>query len=74
MKPPPSGSDRWDAVAKLLRSTPGEWRLIAEGERARNEKVREALARRGLNVQVTSRIGNGKDRPWTGWRTWARTI
>jgi hypothetical protein len=76
--PPPSASEYWDAVERtLLLATPGEWVVVEEGKDTRrggrNDKVRKNLARRGLEVEVMSRVGNGsKDRPWEGWRTWAR--
>ncbi len=73
---PMSAPERWDRVAqKVRRSKPGQWVLVAEGARPRNEKIRRSLEVRGLSVEVTSRAGKGTgDRPWIGWRTWARKI
>jgi hypothetical protein len=75
---PPSATDLWDEAAEAVKNGQGKWVLIGDGaRRPRNEKAREALARRGLTVEVTSRFGGGptsKNRNWTGWRTWARTV
>jgi hypothetical protein len=73
---PISSSERWDEEAKKVKAGKGKWVIVGyESKRDRNSKVKEALERRGLNVEVTSRIGHGTaERPWNGWRTWARTI
>ena len=74
---PLSDSERWDEAAEAVRKAKGKWVLIGDGaRRPRNEKAREALERRDLTVEVQSRFGRGltTERPWSGWRTWARTI
>lgn len=74
--PPQSSSERWDAVAHAVRLADGDWVVVGDWPSSRrggrNELVRQALARRGLTVEVRSRRGGAPDRPWTGWRTWAR--
>lgn len=82
--PPQSASERWDEIAaKVIRAASGDrgerWVLVgvwpSETRGGRNDLVRRALARRGLDVMVVSRKGFGEGspiRPWTGWRTWAR--
>lgn len=74
---PPSDTERWDELADQIRRSKGKWVLIAdEVRRPRHEKAKEALERRGVVVEVTSRIGHGitSERPWVGWRTWARML
>ncbi len=74
---PITAAERWDEVAEAVKKAKGKWVLIGDGAlRPRNEKAKEALERRGLEVEVTSRIGGGPTarRSWVGWRTWARTI
>lgn len=76
---PESAIERWDAIALKVKRGRGHWVIVAEqpvGRRGgRNEKVKAALERRGLTVEVRSRLGHGTpERPWNGWRTWARTL
>ena len=76
---PTSRRENWDALAKKLVSEPRQWVLVRSdppGRRGgRNQLVREIFARRGLKVEVVSRRGNlTPERPWIGWRTWARLI
>ena len=51
---------------------------VADGEIARlylKRTVKQALERRGLKVEVTSRLGNNTPlRPYHGWWTFARTV
>lgn len=76
---PLSYREFWDAAALKVKRGRGSWVLVVESDDprrgGRNSKVKENLERRGLSVEVQSRIGNGsKDRPWVGVLTWARTI
>lgn len=73
---PMSASERWDRIAAEVKKGRGRWVQVEEvGRGGRTNKVKEALERRGLTVEVQSRVGNGTDeRPWEGNRTWARTI
>lgn len=76
---PLSAAERWDAAAKQVKRARGKWVLVDEsshtGRGGRNSNVKENLERRGLVVEVRSRIGNGTpERPWVGVRTWARVI
>ncbi len=74
---PLTDTERWDQLAKKVQRANGKWVMIAdEVRRPRHEKAKEALERRGVVVEVTSRIGHGitSDRPWVGWRTWAREL
>jgi len=72
---PLSASERWDEIAKRVKRGRGAWVLVAEGTRDRIQKTKASLTLRGLKVEVTSRIGDGSpERPWSGVRTWARTI
>jgi len=73
---PLTASERWDKMAAKVKRGHGAWVLADENPvRGSNEKVKAALERRGLKVEVTSRSGNGTgDRPFTGVRTFARTI
>ena len=76
---PTSSTERWDQLAESVKAAKGKWVLVDERpvqhKSGKNAKVRENLARRGLEVEVMSRIGHATDeRPWVGWRTWARTI
>jgi hypothetical protein len=71
---PLSASERWDKEAARVKRGRGRW-VVLDDVRGRNDKVKEALERRGLFVDVRSRNGNGSaERPWVGVRTWARTI
>lgn len=76
MDVPTSAAEKWDAAAHLVKNGKGKWVVVVESSaRARNEKALGALTRRGLTVEVRSRLGhNTPDRPWEGWRTWARTL
>ncbi len=74
---PTSSSEHWDLMARRLKRAKGGWVLVAEypvtRRGGRNDKVRQALERRGLKVEVKSRMGHDTaERPWIGWRTWAR--
>ena len=72
---PTSSTERWDIAAEAVKKAKGRWVIITDGGKVpRNEKAREALERRGLEVDVQSRVGHGvtSERPWVGWRTWAR--
>ena len=76
---PLSSSERWDKEAQRVKRGQGKWVVVADNgstrRGGRNEKVKAALERRGLSVEVQSRIGNEtKERPWSGVRTWAKTI
>ncbi len=66
---PLTASQRWDVVAEKVRKGDGQWIVVlSDVARPRNDKVRGALERRGLSVEVTSRSVEGR------WRTWARTV
>ena len=74
---PTSSGEKWDTLAKKVKQAKGSWVVVAEypetRRSARNELVKKYLERRGLDVEVTSRLGHGSsERPWKGWRTWAR--
>jgi len=74
---PESAAERWDLMARRLKRAKGGWVLVAEWPKerrgGRNDKVKENLGRRGLKVEVKSRLGDGSPpRPWEGWRTFAR--
>lgn len=75
---PTSATERWDEVADKVRKAKGKWVLIEESSRkAHNRTVKENLERRGLDVEVTSRVGLGNasaERRWVGWRTWCREV
>lgn len=76
---PLSPAEKWDELAAKVKKARGAWVVVAEypSDRrdGRNQKAKEALERRGIVVEVKSRLGhNSKDRPWDGWRTWARVI
>ena len=74
---PTSAAERWDEAAEKVKKAKGRWVLVTDGaRRPRNEKVKEALERRGLDVEVQSRVGFGptSERNWSGWRTWARAV
>ena len=62
-----SAPEKWDEVAKKLKRSKGAWILVMEtpeNHRGQNFKTTEALERRGLNVEVRSRLGRGTtDRP-----------
>jgi hypothetical protein len=75
-EPPVTASDRWDKMAAKVKRGRGSWVLVVEDAKVpRNDKVKAALERRGLKVEVTSRVGSGTaTRRFTGVRTWARTI
>lgn len=74
---PLSAPERWDAAARKVKRAKGNWVLVMEtpkNQRGQNSKATEALGRRGVVVEVKSRLGHGTaERPWIGWRTWART-
>jgi hypothetical protein len=73
--PPQTANERWDTIADEVRNGAGEWVMIGDGTHPRHEKVKQNLERRGLEVEVTTRMGDGsEERPWSGVRTWARTI
>jgi hypothetical protein len=74
---PASSTEHWDLQARRVKRAKGGWVIVAEypttRRGGRNDKVKEALTRRGLSVEVKSRLGRDtSDRPWEGWRTWAR--
>lgn len=76
---PESSQERWDQLADEVRRAKGNWVVVAKSPSSRrggrNEKAKEALTRRGLRVEVRSRLGdNSKSRPWSGWYTFARTL
>ena len=76
---PVSDAERWDGIATRVKQAKGSWAFVSESDHSRrggrNDKVREALERRGLTVEVRSRVGNGsEERPWLGVRTWARIV
>lgn len=73
---PLSAAERWDHNAEKVRKAKGGWVMLDEvGRGGRHDKIRDALERRGLRVEVQTRNGNGSaERPWVGKRTWARTI
>lgn len=75
---PTSATERWDEAAKKVERAKGRWVIVGDGGKvARNEKAREALEKRGLQVEVKSRVGGGAtsiNRRWVGWRTFARTV
>ena len=76
---PLSGAERWDEMAAQVKRARGAWVLVSENPKSRrggrNDKVREALERRGLAVEVRSRTGHDNaERPWLGVRTWARIV
>lgn len=73
---PASATERWDEIAEKVRRAKGKWVLIGDGARMHNRTIRENLERRGLIVEVTSRMGYGvtTKRPWVGWRTWVRDV
>ena len=73
---PESSTEKWDQLAEAVKKANGMWVVVAKSpSRARNAKVKEALTRRGLRVEVTSRLGHGvAPRPYHGWWTYARTI
>ena len=77
---PLSAGEQWDLVAQKVKQARGKWVLVYESggihdRVVRNERVRANLERRGLKVEVRSRIGNDTpERPWSGVRTFARTI
>jgi hypothetical protein len=72
---PLTDKQKWDAIALDVLHANGRYVVIAEGKRDCIEKAKKALARRGLQVDVTSRRGDGSDdRPWSGVRTYARAI
>ena len=69
-----SATERWDREAARVKRGRGRYVLLLD-TRGRNDKVKEALERRGLFVEVRSRSGDGSvERPWVGVKTWARTI
>ena len=77
--PPESGTQRWDRIAGELRGLRrGEWLFVDDypGEiGGRGDAIRAALERRGLQVRVASRTGNGSEqRPWTGVRVWESRV
>lgn len=73
-------SERWDSIAFKVHCARGKWVEVAHSPEdtkrgGRNNKVREALALRGITAEVKSRIGhNTPDRPWVGTKTWAREV
>ena len=74
---PTSKAELWDEAAEKVRKAKGRWVIVGDAaRRPRNHLAKEALERRGLVVEVQSRVGHGvtSERPWTGWRTWARTL
>ena len=73
---PLTASERWDEAATNVKKGRGKWVEVEEvGRGGRTNKVKEALERRGITVEVQTRIGNGsEERPWRGFKTWARTI
>ena len=75
---PLSDAERWDMMARQVAEADGAWVVVAsqpaKRRGGRNDKIRAALERRGLHVEVVSRLGNlSPERPWDGWLTWART-
>lgn len=73
---PTSASEKWDAAAEAVVKAKGKWVMVVDAaDRPRNDKATEALERRGLEVQVVSRLGHDTiGRPWIGWRTWAKSL
>jgi hypothetical protein len=73
---PTSASEKWDAAAEAVKKAKGKWVVVVdEADRPRNDKAKERLSRRGLDVMVVSRLGHETTgRPWNGWRTWAKTL
>ena len=73
---PESSTEKWDQLAEEVKKANGMWVVVAKSpSRARNDKVKEALERRGLKVEVTSRLGNNTPlRPYHGWWTFSRTV
>jgi hypothetical protein len=72
---PLTAAEAWDKVAEKVKRANGKWVLIADGGRVDADRAKRILARRGLEVEAVRRVGDGsKERPWTGSRTWARTI
>jgi hypothetical protein len=73
---PKTRSEFFDEMAELVKKGKGKWVLVGyESRHSMGQKYKVALERRGLNVEVTERIGHDtEERPWEGWRTWARTI
>lgn len=72
---PLSDKERWDANAEKVKGAKGEWVEIdvVGNSGSHHQKIRHAFARRGVVVEVQSRIGNeSPERPWSGAKTWAR--
>lgn len=72
---PLTAAEVWDRIAEKVKNARGEWVLIADGARLDVDRAKKLLARRGLEVEAVRRVGDdSEERPWTGSRTWARTI
>ena len=75
---PESAPEKWDRLADEVTAGKGNWVCVMktpESHRGQNNKAKEALERRGLVVEVRSRLGhNSVERPWDGWWTFAKLV
>ena len=76
--PPSTSTEHWDTIAAKVKKANGRFVIVIDAApKVHNRSIRENFERRGMKVEVTSRLGLGptsETRPWDGWRTWCREV